>query len=89
MSLCRTKRPRLRFLGRTTKVLHAVDKVRILLQGTKRQMRRRHRLAAADHVIEVSFSKMSISHAAACRIASRCASFERRKVALSSVNARL
>ncbi len=49
----------------------------------------RRRLAPSDQVIDVSFSKMSISQAAACRTASRCASFERRKVALSNVKARL
>jgi hypothetical protein len=37
----------------------------------------------------VSFSSTSISQAAACKIANRCASLERRKVVLSNLNARV
>ena len=47
------------------------------------------RLTPDDQAIALSFSSTSISQAAACKIASRCASFERRKVALSNVYARL
>jgi len=46
-------------------------------------------ICALDQAIAVSFSSTSISQAAACKIASRCASFDRRKVTLSSVKARL
>ena len=47
------------------------------------------RFITADQEIAVSFSNTSISQAAVCRIANRCASLERRKVVLSNVNARV
>ena len=58
------------------------------MQSSK-QKRLQQPCIGSDQVIEVSFSRMSISQAAACSTARRCASFDLRNVALSSVNARL